>query len=86
MICEERPRFHRCSATSAGWFAVAELPNHYGTGHGRPIDQGGLGPRHARLALGAASTLAAFSSKPSNSHLDSHHAPDRWLEQQGRAP
>lgn len=39
---------------------IAELRNHYGTGHGRPIGHGGLGPRHARLAVGAASTLAAF--------------------------
>lgn len=39
---------------------IAELRNHYGTGHGKPIGRGGLGPRHARLAVGAASTFAAF--------------------------
>lgn len=39
---------------------IAELRNHYGTGHGKGIGHGGLGPRHARLAVGAASTLAAF--------------------------
>jgi AbiJ N-terminal domain 3/Abortive infection C-terminus len=39
---------------------IAELRNHYGTGHGKAIGHGGLGPRHARLAVGAASTLAAF--------------------------
>jgi hypothetical protein len=39
---------------------IAELRNHYGTGHGKAIGSGGLGPRHARLAVGAASTLAAF--------------------------
>lgn len=39
---------------------IAELRNHYGTGHGEAIGHGGLGPRHARLAVGAASTLAAF--------------------------
>lgn len=39
---------------------IAELRNHYGTGHGKAIGHSGLGPRHARLAVGAASTLAAF--------------------------
>jgi hypothetical protein len=39
---------------------VAELRNQYGTGHGRPSGAGGLRARHARLAVGAASTLAAF--------------------------
>jgi hypothetical protein len=39
---------------------VAELRNHYGTGHGKHAATKGLQPRHARLAVGAASTLAAF--------------------------
>lgn len=39
---------------------IAELRNYYGTGHGKPLGHGGLGPRHARLAVGAASTLASF--------------------------
>lgn len=39
---------------------IAELRNYYGTGHGKAVGHGGLGPRHARLAVGAASTLAAF--------------------------
>lgn len=40
---------------------LAELRNAYGTGHGRSASAaGGLSPRHARLAVGAASTLAAF--------------------------
>lgn len=39
---------------------IAELRNSYGTGHGKPSGSGGLGLRHARLAVGAASTLAAF--------------------------
>jgi hypothetical protein len=38
---------------------VAELRNSYGTGHGK-AGGGGLGPRHARLVVGAASTLAVF--------------------------
>lgn len=40
--------------------AVAELRNYYGTGHGKHAKARGLLPRHARLAVGAASTLAMF--------------------------
>lgn len=39
---------------------IAELRNHYGTGHGKAANMRGLQPRHARLAVGAASTLAVF--------------------------
>jgi hypothetical protein len=39
---------------------VAELRNHYGTGHGRAAGSKGLQPRHARLVVGSASTLAVF--------------------------
>lgn len=39
---------------------VAELRNHYGTGHGKLVANKGLQPRHAKLAVGAASTLAVF--------------------------
>ena len=39
---------------------VAELRNSYGTGHGKSAKSKGLGPRHAKLAVGAASTLAIF--------------------------
>lgn len=39
---------------------VAELRNHYGTGHGKAAGARGLQSRHARLAVGAASTLAVF--------------------------
>lgn len=39
---------------------IAELRNSYGTGHGRPASSKGLRPRHAKLAVGAASTLAVF--------------------------
>jgi hypothetical protein len=39
---------------------LAELRNAYGTGHGRPGGAGGIKPRHARLAVGAAATLATF--------------------------
>lgn len=39
---------------------IAELRNQYGTGHGKSADAKGLLPRHAKLAVGAASTLAVF--------------------------
>lgn len=39
---------------------VAELRNYYGTGHGKTGAEKGLQPRHAKLAVGAASTLAVF--------------------------
>jgi len=39
---------------------VAELRNPYGTGHGKPADTKGLQSRHAKLAVGAATTLAIF--------------------------
>lgn len=39
---------------------IAELRNEYGTGHGKLANNKGLSPRHAKLAVGAASTLAVF--------------------------
>lgn len=39
---------------------IAELRNKYGTGHGKDASARGLTPRHAKLAVGAASTLAVF--------------------------
>lgn len=39
---------------------MAELRNRYGTGHGKESKTKGLGSRHAKLAVGAAATLAAF--------------------------
>ena len=39
---------------------VAELRNLYGTGHGRDGRFIGIQPRHARLAVGAATTLSLF--------------------------
>ena len=39
---------------------IAELRNHYGTGHGKSGGNKGLQPRHAKLSVGAASTLAVF--------------------------
>ena len=39
---------------------IAELRGLYGTGHGKTADSGGIQPRHARLAVGAATTLGVF--------------------------
>lgn len=43
-------------ALSGVAIGVAELRNLYGTGHGKASRTSGLGPRHARLAVDAAST------------------------------
>lgn len=45
---------------------VAELRNHYGTGHGKAAGAKGLQSRHAKLAVGAASTLAVFLTETHN--------------------
>jgi hypothetical protein len=39
---------------------LAELRRDYGTGHGKSGKAKGLGARHARLAVGAAATVALF--------------------------
>lgn len=46
---------------------VSELRNKYGTGHGKVAKTKGLSPRHAKLAVGAASTLVVFL-------VETHHA------------
>lgn len=49
---------------------IAELRNSYGTGHGKASGTGGgLGPRHARFAVGAASTLAVFLFETYNDRM-----------------
>ena len=45
---------------------IAELRNQYGTGHGKAAGSKGLGPRHAKLAVGAAATLAVFLAETHN--------------------
>lgn len=40
--------------------SIAELRNEYGTGHGKTAGARGLSSRHAKLAVGAAATLATF--------------------------
>lgn len=39
---------------------IAEVRNEYGSGHGKDSSFRGLQPRHAKLAVGAASTLAIY--------------------------
>jgi len=46
---------------------IAEIRSLYGTGHGRDGKAKGVSPRHARLAVGAASTLVTFAFQ---THLD----------------
>lgn len=40
--------------------SLAEIRNLYGTGHGKHGQSGALKPRHAKLAVGSAATLATF--------------------------
>ena len=49
--------------------SLAELRNLYGTGHGKHGNAKGVLPRHARLAVGAAASLATFL-------LETHEARD----------
>jgi len=49
-----------CSSLASISNLLAELRNLYGDGHGKSSDYKGLEERHARLALGAASTLSYF--------------------------
>lgn len=46
---------------------LAELRGLYGSGHGKHAKSSGLKPRHAKLAVGAASSLATFLFE---THLD----------------
>lgn len=48
---------------------LAELRNGYGTGHGKAARTRGLSARHARLAVGAATTLAVFMQETSEEML-----------------
>lgn len=52
---------------------IAELRNYYGTGHGKAATTKGLQPRHAKLAVGAASTLAVFLLETHQVRPHSHH-------------
>jgi hypothetical protein len=45
---------------------LSELRNQYGTGHGKVAGTRGLSSRHAKLAVGAASTLAVFFAETHN--------------------
>ena len=52
---------------------LAELRNLYGTGHGRSGRVGGIQPRHARLAVGAAATLAVFFLETHMEQIQTNH-------------
>ena len=52
-----RKTLRSLAATVSG---IAEMRNFYGSGHGQDGRARGLTPRHARLAVGAATTLALF--------------------------
>jgi len=52
---------------------LAELRNGYGTGHGKAARTHGLQARHARLAVGAATTLAVFMQETSEGMLGEKH-------------
>lgn len=54
---------------------LAELRNLYGTGHGRDGALRGLRPRHAKLAVGAATTLCTFMLETSEELRVSTKAP-----------
>lgn len=56
--------------------ALASLRNAYGTGHGRSAGSGGLQPRHARLAVGSAATLATFLFETHEERLATSKNPD----------
>ncbi len=51
---------------------LAELRNEYGTGHGKSAKSKGLQNRHAKLAVGAASTLAVFLIETHEARLLKH--------------
>lgn len=50
---------------------LAELRGLYGTGHGKHGKAQGLRPRHAKLAVGAASTLVTFIF---DTHVENSHS------------
>lgn len=54
--------------------SLGELRNLYGSGHGRDGKWKGLGPRHARLAVGSAITVAEFIAETHLERADSARA------------
>jgi len=49
-------------------YGIAELRNLHGTGHGKAAGNRGLSTRHAKLAVGAAATLAVFLVESHREH------------------
>ena len=59
---------------------MAELRNQYGTGHGKHPRAQGLEPRHARLAVGASTTLVTFLY---DTHMARRRAAPKTIEPSG---
>ena len=62
--------------------SLAQLRNSYGSGHGKDGTWHGLGPRHARLAVGAATSFAAFIAE---TYQEQERAKRHECEDQGRS-
>ncbi len=54
---------------------IAELRNEYGPDHGRTRSSGGLGPRHAQLAVGTAHTYCYFLLETLNARRNNNDSP-----------
>jgi hypothetical protein len=54
---------------------IAELRNSYGSGHGKSAKYKGLSPRHARLAVGSASTAVLFLLQTFEEQESAYSAP-----------
>nr|VFJ60825.1 MAG: Abortive infection C-terminus [Candidatus Kentron sp. FM]VFJ61926.1 MAG: Abortive infection C-terminus [Candidatus Kentron sp. FM]VFK12834.1 MAG: Abortive infection C-terminus [Candidatus Kentron sp. FM] len=63
---------HLLSNLAAITQGIAELRNDYGTGHGKTAKTKGLDSRHARLAVGVASTLAVFLVETHRARRNEH--------------
>lgn len=64
---------------------LSELRNLYGTGHGKHGKAKGVHPRHARLAVGAAATLATFLLE-THEERDGRAVTDRSSSQASHPP
>jgi len=60
---------------------MAELRNLYGTGHGKHAHHKRLPARHARLAVGAATTLASFLFETHTARMRQHEAASQEVAQ-----
>lgn len=56
---------------------ISEIRSLYGTGHGKDGKTKGISSRHARLAVGAATTLVTFAFQ---THLETKSSSEQELE------